>query len=188
MPMGIVSDSDFDLERERLGGNSGTKQPNQSTSVIDINKGRGDKKETPKEIREAVALSAINGEGTGSEIARAFNVSESSVSAYKQGAHSTASYNEPNQSLFDKLTDHKQKISKKARSRLLAALNEITPDRLATVKPRDLAAIAKDMSAIISDMEPPIPISQNNQNNVQFVFMAPRVRNEADYAVIEVND
>jgi len=194
MPMGIVSDSDFEIEKNRLNstndnGVKTNKQDNATSARIDdINRGRGNKKETPKEIREAVAKCAIDGQGSASEIAEAFGVSESSVSAYKEGAHSTASYNEPNADLLSKITDHKAKISKRAQRTLMSALREITPDRLATVKPRELAGIAKDMAAIISDMEPPTQINPSQQNNVQFVFMAPRVREETAYPVIQVSE
>lgn len=190
MPMGIVSDSDFDVEKGRLGIKNDTKKspetPKIPNPVEDIKRGRGNKTEVPSEIREFVAKSAINSEGTGSQIAEAFGVSESSVSAYKQGAHSTATYNKPDENLLDVVTDHKDKISKKARNRLLSALNHITADKLASVKARDLAAIAKDMSAIITDMEPKVPIGEGMQNNVQFVFMAPRVKDVKEFKIIDV--
>ncbi len=70
----------------------------------------------------------------------------------------------------------------------MAALKNITTEKLVAVKPRDLAAIAKDMSAIIADMEPKVPVSQNNQNNVQFVFMAPRVKTIDEYQIMTVNE
>ena len=186
MPMGVVSNDDFEIEKQRLERGNGDKRA-VTPEVIDIKRGRTpDTKEVPEVIREAVALAAIKGEGTAKEISEAFGVSSSSVSAYKVGAHSTTSYDSPNESLLDSINGHKEKISKKARARLLSALNHITPDKLASIKARDLAAIAKDMSAIISDMEPAVAVNQNQQNNVQFVFMAPRVQNIDSYPTMNV--
>lgn len=186
MPMGIVNDDEF--EREIKDSHINVPKSDTNVTVEDIKKGRGEgNTEVPEEIREIVAKCAINGEGSGAAIAAAFNVSPSSVSAYKVGAHSTTTYDNPNESLLDKLNEHKAHISKKARSRLLSALNGITPEKLKDVKPRDLAAIAKDMSSIVSDMEPQVNSNQQT-NNVQFVFMAPRVRDINDYKIIDVND
>jgi transposase-like protein len=178
VPMGIVSDEDFEKSIE------------QSKAIVkDQKKGRGEeKRNTPDVVRETIARCAINGEGTGKEIAEAFGVSPSSVSAYKVGSHSTTTYNEPNDNLVDKVLGHKERITKRAVKTALAALREITPEKLNGIKARDLAAIAKDMSAVISDMEPKVPINQNNQQNVQFVFMAPRVKELSEYQMITVNE
>lgn len=193
MPMGIVSDSDFDIEQSKL--KTPDVVPNQQdrvkkiiAEVDDIKRGRTNGRlQVPNEIREMAAKSAINGEGSADEIAKAYGISESSLSAYKVGAHSTTTYHEPNPELAPKITDHKERISKKARARLLAALNELSPDKLAGVKARDLAAIAKDMSTIVSDMEPP-PSAPTNQNNVQFVFMAPRIQSLDEYQTLNVKE
>lgn len=206
MPMGIVSDSDFDLELERLGilrspkrgeASRGEASPNQSESdtshtetaeVVDQKQGRGDSKNVPDIVREMVAKSAINGEGTGSEIASAFGVSPAAVSAYKVGATSCATYNEPDDDLLSTIVGHRKTIAKGARVTLQAALDSLTPDKLAEAKARDLSAIARDMSGIIVDMEPAPPPTIHNQQNVQFVFMAPRVRSEDSYEIRDVND
>jgi predicted transcriptional regulator len=181
-PMGIVSNEDFEksIKQSKI----------EIAKVDDIKKGRGEgTKNVPDEIRALAAQSAISNEGTGENIARAFGISPSSVSAYKVGAHSTTSYDKPNQDLFDKITGHKQRITKRALKTALSALSHLTPENLSNVKARDLAAIAKDMTAIIADMEPKVPINQNNQqNNVQFVFMAPRVREISEYQTIQVNE
>ena len=194
MPIGIVSDADFHKEFENSGIKVTKAEPKvkpvpESESVVieDISRGRGiGRKEVPDEIREAAALASINGESA-KDITRALGISASSLSAYKQGAHSTASYDSPNPVLLGKITNHKDKISKRATSTLLSALRGITSDKLAGVKPRDLAAIAKDMSAIIADMEPKTQVNEQ-QNNVQFVFMAPRVKEISEYQTITVNE
>lgn len=197
MPMGIVSDSDFEDELVKLGIVHPVKERAVSITIVppmpaaatveDIKRGRGDATNVPDIVREIVAKSAINGEGTGVEIAEAFGVSPSSVSAYKVGATSTASYHQPDDELLSTIVGHRKNISKGARETLLAALESLTPDKLLNEKARDLAIIAKNMSGIIVDMEPPLP-PVHNQQNVQFVFMAPRVRSEDSYQIREVND
>ncbi len=200
MPMGIVSDSDYELELERLGIVPRSRSPESDqiqrgeaspdepvANVEDQKQGRGDSKNVPDIVREMVAKSAINGEGTGADIAEAFGVSPASVSAYKVGATSCATYNEPSDDLLTTVLGHRKNIAKGARVTLEAALASLTPDKLQEAKARDLSAIAKDMSGIIVDMEPaPPPIM--NQQNVQFVFMAPRVRSEDSYEIRDVND
>lgn len=186
--MGIVSDSDFEKEISNSHVPETPETPDTKTraSVEEIKKGRGDKPNTPEDIRKLAAISAINSEGTASEIAKAYGISEASVSAYKVGATSTATYDNPNQALAETINTHKAAVTRKARNRLMSALNHITPQKLEGVKARDLAAIAKDMSAVIKDFEPQVNHT-NNVNNVQFVFMAPRVRDLEDYKIIDVD-
>lgn len=188
--MGIVSDEDFELDGNEVTSSDKkevTRIP--SANVEEIKRGRApDTKEVPSQIREAVARATINGEGTHKQIAETYSVSPSSVSAYAVGAHSTSSYHSPNSSLSNAITDHKARISNKARNRLLSALNNITSDKLANAKVRDLAAIAKDMSGIVQDMEPQSPSSSNSSQSVQFVFMSPKVKDIEDYKIIDVND
>lgn len=197
MPMGIVSDSDFEDELVKLGIVHPVKERAVSITIVppmpaaatveDIKRGRGDATNVPDIVREIVAKSAINGEGTGAEIAEAFGVSPSSVSAYKVGATSTTTYHRPDDELLSTVIGHRKNISRGARDTLLAALDSLTPEKLLNEKARDLAIIAKNMSGIIVDMEPPLP-PVHNQQNVQFVFMAPRVRSEDSYQIREVND
>ena len=187
MPMGVLNDDDFLSEMSNTDEDK-KKESHTIASVEDIKRGRTkDTKEIPEEIRELAAKSLINGEGTLSQVASAYGISSSSASAYKVGAHSTTTYDSPNPALLSKITDHKTKISNKARSRLLSALNGITPDKLEGTKARDLASIAKDMASIVKDMEPPMP-GLGQTNNVQFVFMAPRVKEIDNYNVIDIKE
>jgi len=181
MPLGIVNDSDFNRELVKLGIIND--EPN--GQVIDIVRGRGAAREIPVSIREIIAEEAINKAGTGSEIARTFGVSPSSVSAYKHGATSTASYNSPDNDLQDHTNRIKEKITGRARSRLMMALKEITPDKLVSAKVRDLAGIAKDMSAVVKNMEPNGPLIDNS---TKVVVYRPHMREESEFEVITVNE
>ena len=184
--MGIVSDEEFDKAISQASPRKKNERALDNATILDIKKGRGEgKTNTPDIVRETIAKCALEGEGTGSEIARAFGISQSSVSAYKVGAHSTNSYHEPDQDLISKVLRHKATISKRAAKLTLKALANITEEKLEATKAVDLSTIAKNMSTIIADMEP----KQNEphqQNNVQFVFMAPRVKNIEEYRTIHV--
>jgi hypothetical protein len=173
MPLGIVSDEDFDKELAGTG-----------ISHQEIKHGRGAKQAIPFPIRALAASEAIAG-GDPQEIAEALDISLSSISAYKHDATSTASYNQPNSELKQANDDVRKHIIGTARARLLEALAEITPAKLKDAKLRDVASVAKDMSTIISNTEPQ---SVAPQVGAQFVFHVPRQRKESDFDVIDVTN
>lgn len=165
MPLGIVSDDVFNAEIKLM------------------NRGRGSVKEVPEVIREIIAEDAIAKNGSIQEIASRHGVSSSSVSAYKNGATSTATYHEPDERLARRNNFVRENIITSARSRLLDALQNITSDKLKDAKVRDVASVAKDMSAVIRNTEPQTtPI-----HNAQFVFHVPRQKDEKDYEFIDVS-
>lgn len=182
MALGVVSDDLFEEELSRV---NQFKQTDNQTRIAELNIGRGNKPETPEVIREIIAEEVINGADR-QMVSSAYKISQSSISAYKNGATSTASYNEPDTRLAPVVNDVKDRIATKARSRLMQALKEITPDKLRDVRVRDLAGIARDMSAVIKNIELPTPPQLNN--NVQFVFYSPKQKQESDYPVIQVNE
>lgn len=188
MGMGIVSDKDFAKE---LGNTSRretvptTISPNPIAQVIDIVKpGRkeGDVN-VPNSLREVIGeTSVINGRQEAIELAKHFDISPSAVSAYAHGATSTASYDKtPNTSVIGK---SKTRVQKRAINRLMSALAEITPDKLANSKARDLAGIAKDMSAIVKTMEPESETADKAAQLPQFLVYAPQFRDERSFEVI----
>jgi hypothetical protein len=181
MAMGIASQEEFELELLKLSNGNGSKN---GARIVSIEKGRGPKEETPESVRKVIAESAIEG-ANASELAKTFNVSESSVSAYKNGATSTASYNEPDKSLNKHVNDVKGKIVVRANKKLMRALGNMTDDKFADAKLRDLAGIAKDMSAIVRNLEP--SKENDSDNKVQFIFFAPQMRKESDYPVIDIS-
>lgn len=177
MALGIVSEDDFDKEVEKL-------LPLNTPVVKDIEKGRGNVLEKPDSLRTIVGEEAINGTPA-KELARAFNISESSVSAYKNGSTSTSSYNEPNRQLKKHIDIFRDRITRKASRKLVSALDAM--DDLSEVKPRDAAGIAKDLSVVIKNMQPEV-VQNAQQNNIQFVIHAPKLKNEDDFDVINANE
>lgn len=179
MPLGVISSDDFNAELSAL-----QKLPIKA-KVVNINKGRGNIPEKTTEERMAIVSDTLAGMTT-KDVSEKHNISESSVSAYKNGATSTATYNKPDGDLKKQVETVKIEISNSARNRLLAALETITPTKLDELNARHAAGIAKDMSVVIRNMEPQGVV--DNSNRVQVVVMAPKLKDESDYDVITVNE
>lgn len=189
--MGIVSDKEFDSELSRSNRtNDRTERPREesnslptATIVDSPPKGRGNGNvEVPNSLRQVIGETAITeGRDQAVELARQFGISPSSTSAYTQGATSTASYNEtPNGSHILRV---KEKISKRARNKLMLALSHITDEKLGNAKARDLAGVAKDMSAVVRNMEPE-GLKTPSNNGPTFVFYSPQFRKEEHFDVV----
>jgi len=195
MPMGIVSDKDFQAELGNL-----TPCPPIHPSMIpptiekepigiveDMNKGRSiGGVEVPESLRKLIGdESVVSGRASALELANQFGISPSSVSAYSNGANSTASYDDqPN---LPVINNAKLRIAKKARKRLLISLNALTEDKINSAKVKDISGVAKDMSAIIKNMEPPAPVN-NDRGGPTFIFYSPQMRNEKVFDVIHVKE
>lgn len=180
--MGICSNEDFESEISNLNGKS------QVTVEQLPDRGRGNGNvETPESLRKIIGEETIeNGRGSALQIARAFGISDSSVSAYSNGSHSTASYHNPTRSLASHLSKVKNKITKRAHSRLASALDSITPEKLAEANLREASGVARDMSVIIKNLEP--ENEKANDNAPRFIIYAPQIRQESSFEVIQVNE
>lgn len=185
MPMGIVSDKDFQSE---VANTVPSVESPVTTTIEPINRGRGaGNVEVPDSLRNVIGDEAVtNGRQSAAELARQFGISQSSVSAYGVGATSTSSYaDRPNGKV---IKEAKERIAKRARGKLMRALNKITDDKLESANAKDLAGIAKDMSAIVKTMEPDDRGVPQNNNGPTFVFYAPQVRSEEQYAVVHTKE
>lgn len=181
MPLGIVSDDDFDseLENDVVSSVSIAEKASKGRALGDVN--------VPESLRKIIGEdAAINGtkdamsEGS---IAHALGISPSSVSAYKRGA--TSSNGEAKDDILSHINRGKEKAIKRASRSMHLALSHITPDKLREVKAKDLSSIAKDMSALIKNLEPE---REEAKKNVNFVFFAPRTRDIDSYRVIDVGE
>ena len=181
MPMGIVSDDDFlrELERTRV----------KNVEIIEEDKpGRkeGDNN-VPSALRKIIGeTSELEGRQEALSLAYSFGISPSSVSAYAKGSTSTKTYNKPKASIAGYIQGRKNQITKKALRTLQNSLDSIPTD-LSSEKPRNIAAIAKDMSAIVKNLEPEQG-GVNNQQNNQFIFYRPEMMKEEDYPTIVVRE
>lgn len=183
MPLGILPDDDFEKELERLNG----KKLPALGNVKEIERGRGEGKvEVPETLRALIGQSALEGNRKEAlALARAFDISDSSVSAYSNGATSTASYHNPDKELKRKLDETKQRLTGKARARLEESLDSITPDKLGAAKLRDLSATAQAMSAIVRNLEPQ---TEHSGANVNVVVYAPHLKEESSFEIIDVRE
>lgn len=184
--MGIVSDKEFDSELGKLGPNNHTREESNSVpitgEVVDVTRGRGNGNvEVPNGLRNIIGETAIsNGRQEAVELAKSFGISSSSASAYAQGATSTSSYGDrPNEPIIN---GARERISKNARAKLMMALRHITSDKLEGTKARELAGIAKDMSAVIKNMESETQAPQSG--GPTFVFYSPQFRKEENYEIV----
>lgn len=201
MPLGIVSDSEFDAQISDCVTPSTIKVPSPnspntsntrvpSASIVDIpNKGRknGDFN-VPSGLRNLIGETSItDGRPDAVELASRFGISASSASAYANGSTSTSTYEDrPN---LDKLNSVRERISKKARNKLIKAINNITDGKLSDAKPEVLASVARHMSAIVKDMEPEKDSSKDKgTGGPTFVFYAPQFAKEESFKVIHAKE
>lgn len=176
MAMGIVSSDIFDAE---IIATSKRAEP----QIIDINRGRSNTNAVPSTMRNVIGEEAIKGTPV-DELSKIFGISKSSISAYKNGANSTASYNDGDPKLKKHIDTVKESIAGTAREKIIAALSCIDEHKLAEEKLRDVAGIAKDMATVMEKME---GTDKNIGNQVnQVIVYAPRMREEDDYKTIDV--
>jgi hypothetical protein len=184
MPLGVVTDSELEAELE----NSNSPNKVISGQVIDVNRGRGKGSvEVPNSLRKIIGeTNELDSRGEAVDLASRFGISSSSVSAYANGATSTASYNDtPNK---DHINDAKVRVQKRARHKLHKALTHLTDDKLAEAKAGEIASVAKSMSSIIKEMEPEKESGGPIPNGPTFIFYSPQVRNENQFEVIMSKD
>ena len=200
MPLGLLSDQEFNRELESLSKGRGngvsnrTKNSVPSDQVVEDGVPNHGRKEgdtnVPDSLRQVIGeTSVIDGPQEAMSIARMFGVSRSSVSAYAKGATSTKSYDTPSKKIIDHINKSRRRNIKKASSVLADALSAITQEKLDYTDAKDLSGIAKDMSTVIKNLEPPKDQGEGTGNRPpQFVIFAPSFRDERVYEQIVVNE
>ena len=140
MPLGIVSDSEFEAELSDI------IQP-EGVVVEQPKAGRGSAEGVPDAIRKIISDEAQeNGRAGALELGQFFGVSPSSVSAYSNGATSTASYDKPS-AFKEYVAKKRQKITKRAARGISRALEHITDDKLHESSASELASVARAFQA-----------------------------------------
>jgi transposase len=191
MPIGIVSDSDFEKEMDR--GEASPVPELKPAQIIDLpSKGRSEgDNNVPQFIRDVIVDEKVsNGRSSALEFAKMFDVSSSSVSAYSNGANSTASYNRPSKNTNSKLKEAKLRVATRARKKLNLAIENITEDKLIEASLKDLALVAKSMSGVIKDMEPPANPADSGLtvNGPSIIMYNPGFSKESNFDQVEVNE
>lgn len=192
MAMGVVSDLEFDSELSKSIPTIVEQKeeiPRAIATIVDSPPhGRGENNvEVPDGLRKLIGSESVtNGRASALELAGNLGISPSSVSAYTQGANSTASYGDRPGLL--EINQAKERIAKRARSKLMLSLSHITGDKLSETKVRDLAGIARDMSAVIKNIEPEEKANPLGSNGPTFIFYSPQFRKEEHFEVIQVKE
>jgi len=172
MPLGIVSDEDFELEKNRY-----TKEKDTSLAVTISNRGkRGN--EVPQELREVAAEIAL--ETNNDTAAKVFNLSPSSVAAYKAGAISTVDYSDKT-----KVTARKR-IASNVQNKLMEALSELTQDKIKGSKAKDISGIVKDMAIVHEKLAGRVMSEEEKGPQVHVHLFAPAVKKLEDSDIIDV--
>lgn len=182
MGMGIVSDEEFAREQQSLERN--VVPVNSSVVIKDISIGRPKgSTEVPEEVRSIIGEVGIVDRQGALSLAASLGISPSATSAYANGATSTASYHDKDNSTGKHVDRVRSRIVKRAKSRLLDALDSITEEKLQAAKLTESSSVARDMSTIIKNMEPEVSsVSNNTQNN--FVLYRPMMKSEDSFETI----
>lgn len=177
MPLGIVSDKDFEAELDNS-------KPKSTADIIPMptpGRKEGDNN-VPDSLRKIIGeTSQIDGRKEALALASHFGISPSSVSAYANGSTSTDSMDKrPN---LPHINNAKAQIAKQARNTLRNALRNITSEKLVDAKAVDLATIARSMSGIVKEMEPEDE-GEKKKDGPAFVIYAPSFKQENHYDTI----
>ncbi len=199
MPIGVVSDEDFEKELESFTNKVHRITPSSNPTpiipidgeVVDMEKPGRKEGDTniPNSLRALIGEEQlINGRPAALALAQDFGISDSSVSAYANGATSTASYDKPKPAIIGQINKARQKAISRAQKTLNSALSAITQEKLDYTDAKDLSVIAKNMSAIVKDLEPEKVKDENEDDKpkVQFVIYAPQFKQDlSKYEVVD---
>lgn len=190
MAIGVVSDNDFLTEINKAEKSPVPElKPAQVVELPRPGRNEGDNN-VPESIRNVIAQEYVeNGRASAKEFAKFLDVSDSSVSAYSKGSTSTKTYNKENNKLGEALKHSRLKIATKVGKRLHMAINNMTEDKFNEAKLTDLAIVAKHLSGIIKDMEPPSEKADNiSFNGPSIVMYNPGFAKESSFETVELNE
>jgi hypothetical protein len=215
MPLGIVSNTDFEVERQNSDSqfeiNPSEYNDKIKESVVDDDSNKEEEEEViipeivtsasivgrksdignvPQSLRKILAEEAVVGGNKSAQQLMdglGMNLSQPTLSTYKRGEVSPDIPTNDSKDLYDYINGRKNKIGKRALNRLNLALAHLDEAKLRGLEARELSGVAKDMAIIAEKMEP----KQKEQEKVapvQFIMMAPQINNEAHYETVVAKD
>jgi len=213
MPLGIVSDKDFEKEILNNGvdvikNNTIPKEPRASLPTLEIPSnpevqednpiitsdvltmkrvGRhNDVDNVPMSLRKVLGEEhAIHGLKSAQSLANSLGgLSQPTLSTYGRGQVSNG---QSNDEMLTYINSRKTKISKRALNKLNLALSLIDDQKLMPLKATELSTVAKDMAIVAKQMEPSVK-EDEKKDPVQFIMYAPQIRNENNYEVVQAKD
>ena len=179
MPMGVVSDDEFEAEVSN-------KKPVIPDNVIRRpfhGRNPGDNN-VPSSIREIIADDTGK---TGKELAQTFDISQSSVAAYQHGATSTATYDRPAPALKEVVNRKRERITRKSNRALIRVLDKMDSDefdaKLDACKATELSTVAANLSRVVEKVQPKDDTNIKQQN---IIFYAPTPLKTDTFEVIDL--
>jgi hypothetical protein len=202
MPLGIVSNRDFELERNnsdpeiRQHNNNNIPRTSHEpviTGEVINNPTVGRTPEVPDipiSLKKIIGEThAIEGFQRAKELADSFGgLSQPTLSTLGNGSTSRGTHkSRAGNELVEHINNRKTKISNKALNKINLALANMNEDKFAEADLKELSAVAKDMAVVVGQMAPKEK-DDAKVEPVQFHFYAPTVRNEQHYEVIVAKD
>lgn len=211
MPLGIISDEEFNKEIENSGQsnhnekkidfdnstNTGldyhdTNQPRTPETMIVEMPGVGRHPEVgnvPQSLRKLLGEEvAINGLKSAMHLANSVGgLSQPTLSSYGSGNISRNNPSSDGDDLTNYLNNRKSKITKKALNKLTLVMSMIDEEKLLGCDAKELSTIAKDMATVSKQMEPTVKEAEKKEP-VQFIMYAPQIKNEQHYETIAAKD
>ena len=187
MPIGLVSDDEFQKELDRVSEPKKTIKFTKGIVRDAPAKGRGKAKQVPEPLRKLIGASAISdGNQEAKVLAESLGVnSQSSISAYKNGATSTTTYHDPDKGLAKHVKNARLRVTDGALAKLQLALDHITGEKLEDAKVGTIAHVAAQMATVHKNMSEG---HAEEGHGVNFVFVTPRQKKEEKYEVIDVHE
>lgn len=171
MGMLIVNDDEFDSEAAVA--------KNQKTIDNVIRRPFHGRKPGDNNVPEVVRKMVIDDNDLGKEL----GISQSSISAYSNGATSTKTYHQPVASLKEHVDERDVRIAKVAKGKLLKALRAITDEKVKDAKLGEIAGAARNLAQVAGlNTDKGEGVVQNN-----IVFYAPTPVKSDNMPIIEVS-
>jgi hypothetical protein len=184
MPMGVVNDEDFEKEVN----NSGVPITGHITSLPRPGRKEGDVN-IPESLKKIIGeTSELEGRQSALAFAESLGISPSSVSAYANGATSTATYDTPSLPVANHIKERKTKVVGSALTRLTRAMTALTSDKIGTSSAKEISGIAKDMAQVVKLMDDEPKGSGDAIRAPQFLVYAPTMIDERKFEYIQAKE
>lgn len=144
--------------------------------------GRPENSKIPELVKDIVSIEGSVSEETQSALAKVHGITQTSVSYLSRGLdRSNLDGQKVDQERQIAINDTKFKIQDRATTILMTGLNLFDPG---TLEQKYIPGALKNISAIVKDMGP----AEEKGNQINFIVMQPRMKQEEDYQVIEVTE
>lgn len=162
--------------------------PNLTAFDLEINAkesiGRGSNKEIPEYLKATIAAIAVSGESSQTEIAKEFNVAQSTVSNFANGLDNSRLPDDNLQNIVKRVDSSRNGIENEALKKTMMTLGLLTESDVMCLGAKDKSVVASNLSKVAANMR-----DRNvnvNDNRVQLVINSPQVRQDYHYAEVEV--